>query len=189
MSNARDVAVEVPRPKQKRYLRTIFLPNSSPVPNWFFDEVLSDSSIPHATRSVLLFMLRKTVGWNNKIEELSLSEIERGAAVSRPSAIHAIRVICDCWGLFHKTRGRKGQYSSVFTIGDLTEDGFMTRGFLVTDLYGTLFPTAAQLREKPCTNELLREQRSKNDAERAREEAADEAREKARARAASAAQR
>src|SRR6202041_969061 len=102
-----NVQGEKPGPKRKS-LRTILLPNSSPVPNWFFDEVLSNPEVPHATRSVFLFMLRKTVGWDHEVEELSLTAIQYGSAVSRHTAIHAIRVICECWGLFEKSRGQKG---------------------------------------------------------------------------------
>src|SRR5580704_11457213 len=131
---------------KKRYLRTIFLKNSSPVPNWVFDELLCDSEVPHAARSVLLFLLRKTVGWDNHEEELSLEDIQYGAGVSRPIAIHALWVICDCWGLFHKTRGRKGQHSSVYAIGDLTEDAFLDRYDLVRRIYGTGFPTPEQVK-------------------------------------------
>ena len=162
-----------PREEQrpKRHIRTLYLPNSSPVPNWFFDEVLSDKRVPHAARSVLLFMLRKTVGWDNRHEDLSLAEIQAGAAVTRPTAIHAVRVICDCWGLFKKTRGRKGQYCSTYTIGDPSAEGFFDRYYLTSDIYGSGFPDAKQLRIKPCTQELLAAQRAKNAAEEARREA------------------
>jgi hypothetical protein len=151
--------------KKRKSQRVIFLPNSSPTPNWFFDTVLSDSAVPHAARSVFLYLLRKTVGWDNKHEELSLTEIQYGAAVTRPTAIHAVRVICDCWGLFKKSRGRKGQHSSVFTIGGLTEAEFTERYELVSDIYGTGFPTAKQLRENPCTFEMLRAQRARVETE------------------------
>jgi hypothetical protein len=110
VANPRTPNVQGESPGQKRKsLRAILLPSSSPVPNWFFDEVLSNSEVPHATRGVFLFMLRKTVGWNNEVEELSLTAIQYGSAVSRHPAIHAIRVICECWGLFKKSRGQKGQ--------------------------------------------------------------------------------
>ncbi|MGH9682311.1 MAG: hypothetical protein ACRD4S_01700 [Candidatus Acidiferrales bacterium] len=146
--------------KCKKYQRTIFLPNSSPVPNWFFDFVLAEQAIPHGMRSVFLFMLRKTIGWDHRVEEISLNQIQDGSAVTRHTAIHAIRVICDCWGLFHKTRGRKGQYSSVYTIVGFSEEQFSERYFLVEDIYGTGCPTAKQLREKPCSKELIEHARA-----------------------------
>jgi len=58
-SNALD---ESPGAKTKKYLRTIFLPNSSPVPNFVFDALLWDTDVPHAARSVWLYLLRQTVG-------------------------------------------------------------------------------------------------------------------------------
>jgi hypothetical protein len=159
-----------PGPKRKS-LRTILLPNSSPVPNWFFDEVLSNPEVPHATRSVFLFMLRKTVGWDNSNEELSLTQIQYGSSTSRHTAIHAVRVICECWGLFQKSRGIKGQCSSSYAIGGLSEDEFTERFGLVEDVYGTGHPTAKQLREKPCTLELLAAQVEMNEAEEAKRHA------------------
>jgi len=158
------------RPKKKRYQRTIFLPNSSPVPNWFFDCVLCDSDIPHAARSVFLFMLRKTVGWDNRVEELSLTEIQNGSGVTRPTAIHAVRIICDVWGLFHKSRGHKGQHSSVYAIGGLTETEFMERYSLAEDIYGTPFPKPEQLRDYPPTREVFESQKRKNAEEDQRRE-------------------
>jgi len=162
-------ATDVAPTGKRKSQRLIFLPNSSPVPNWFLDTVLSDPAVPHAARSVFLYLLRKTVGWDNRFEELSLTEIQYGATVTRPTAIHAVRVICGCWGLFKKSRGRKGQHSSVFMIGGLTEAEFTERYELVSDIYGTGFPTAKQLREHPCTDELLRAQRATVEAERQRE--------------------
>lgn len=150
-------SLEAP-PSKRKYLRTIFLANSSPVPNWFLDGVLSNQDVPHAIRSVFLYMLRKTVGWDNSTVELSLSEIQSGAAVTRHTAIHAVRVICDCWGLFKKTRGQKGRCSSTYEIAELGEDAFLDRYSLVEDIYGTGHPTPKQLREKPCTPELLSKQ-------------------------------
>jgi hypothetical protein len=137
-------------PGQKRkYLRTIYLKNSSPLPNWVLDDLLADSTVPHAARSVLLFLIRKTVGWDNRTEELALHEIQCGASVSRPIAIHALWVICDCWGLFNKTRGRKGQHSSVYEIGDLSQDNYEDRYQLLLRIFNTGFPTPEQVRARP----------------------------------------
>lgn len=159
-------AEEQPRAKPK-YLRTIYLPNSSPVPNFIFDEILSDSDVPHTAIRVLLFVLRKTVGWDNQHEELALRQIQEGAAVTRPTAIHAVRVICDCWGFFKKSRGRKGQHSSVFTVSDLSSELFNERAGLLYEAYGTIFPSPDQLRDRPCTPELLAWAQAKLEAFRA----------------------
>ena len=172
VANPRTPNVQGESPGQKRKsLRTILLPNSSPVPNWFFDELLSNSEVPHATRSVFLFMLRKTVGWDNEVEELSLTAIQYGSAVSRHTAIHAIRVICECWGLFKKSRGQKGQGSSVYRIAGLSEDEFADRSSPCENIYGTCHPTAKQLRERPCTPESLTAQIAINEANEAKRHA------------------
>ena len=140
---------ESPGPQKKKYLRTIFIKNSTPIPNWFLDEVLCDPDVPHAARSVFLFLVRKTVGWDNRTEELSLEQIQYGAGVSRPIAIHALWVICECWGLFKKTRGRMGQHSSVYEIGDLSQDNYEDRTHLILRIFDTVFPTPAQVRSRP----------------------------------------
>jgi len=57
--------------------------------------------------------------------------------------------------LFHKTRGRKGQHSSVFTVGNMDAKEFDERLGLLIGIYDTTFPSPQQLREKPCTQELL----------------------------------
>jgi hypothetical protein len=145
--NTPNAEAETPAPKRK-YLRTIFIKDSSPVANWIFDELLSDSDVPHAAIRVLLYLIRKTIGWDNREEELSLEQIQYGAGVSRPIAIHALWVVCDCWGLFDKTRGRKGQHSSVYAIGNFTEEGFMDRYDLVSRIYGTGFPTPEQVKPR-----------------------------------------
>lgn len=152
---------------KRKSLRTIYLPCSSPVANFIFDELLCNSDVPHTTICVLMFLLRRTVGWSNRCDEVSLSQIESGASVSRPVAIHAVRVICEVWGLFHKSRGQRGQHSSIFTIGDLTADGFNERSILIEGLYGTVHPASNQLRETPCTKERLAWERRKLAEERA----------------------
>jgi len=133
------------KPK-RRGTRSILLPNSSPVPNWFLDDVLSDPEVPHALRSVLMFLLRKTVGWDRKSDEISLVQIEDGAGVSRKTAIHAVRVICECWGLFDKKRGYLGQHSSVYTVAGLTAAEFQEHYAATADKYGTGCPKPEQLR-------------------------------------------
>lgn len=133
--------------RAKRSVRRILLPNSTPIPNWFFDSVLSDPDVPHALRSVLLFLIRKTIGWDRRSDEISLVQIEYGAKVTRKTAIHAVRVICDCWGLFHKTRGYKGQHSSAYTVAGLTESEFQERYVATAEKYGTGCPKPEQFRE------------------------------------------
>ena len=161
-----------PTAPKKKYLRTLYLANSTPCPNWVMDDLILDTGVPHAAIRVLLFLLRRTVGWNNKHEEISLRQIEQGAGVTRPTAIHCVRLIVDCWGLFHKTRGRLGQHSSVFTIADLSSEAFNERAILLSNIYRTVAPTPKQLRDLKCTTELLNAERAKMKAEDEQWEAA-----------------
>lgn len=140
--------------RTKRSVRRNLLPNSTPVPNFVFDLVLSDPDVPHALRSVLLFLIRKTIGWDKRSDEISLIQIEEGANVSRKSAIYAVRVICDCWGLFHKTRGYKGQHSSVYTVAGLTEAEFQERYCATAEKYETGCPKPEQLRRTSTSVEV-----------------------------------
>lgn len=52
-------------------------------PRWIFDEVLPVNGLPAPFFRVLLFLVRKTIGWQKVSDFISLSQIERGANVSR----------------------------------------------------------------------------------------------------------
>lgn len=136
--------------------RKLFLPNSSPIPNFLFDVVLPDKNIPHATLRVLLLLYRKTSGWDKLVDDLSLSEIERGAAVARHTAIHAVRIICDVWRLFDKTRGYRGRNISSYRIRRITADEFEARLAAVEELFGTCHPNEEALREKPSSESEIK---------------------------------
>jgi len=69
---------------------------------------------------------------------------------NRNSVVHAVKVLCDCWGLWKKTRGKKGQASSVFVVAGIgNHDIAMARIILTEDIYGTYCPTRDQLKDKP----------------------------------------
>jgi hypothetical protein len=110
------------------------------------------------------------VGWDNSTKELSLTTIQNGSGVTRHTAIHAIRVLTDCWGCFTKERGWKLQHSSIYKIGILTEDEFEKRFWLCDSVYGTGHPSPEQLRENPCTPELLARQLAIEEADEAKRE-------------------
>ena len=130
------------------------------VPNYVADEIVASKEVPHATKSVLLFLFRATVGWNKLSEvQISLSDIEKGAAVARHTAIHSTEVICSCWQIFRKTRGQKGRQYSRYSLAALTVEQLMDRVWLVDDIYGTIFPSPEQLAKLPCTEALLRQAR------------------------------
>jgi hypothetical protein len=93
-----------PAGQVKPGIRDALLPESTPVPNFFFDKIMP--RVPHAEFKVLLFIWRKTVGWQKDRDFVSLTQIERGAGVCRDVAISGTR-LCEKLGLCAK-RGRSG---------------------------------------------------------------------------------
>jgi len=49
--------------KKRGRVRAYYVKNSSPVPNWFFDSLLSDEDIPGYVHLVLLYLLRRKRGY------------------------------------------------------------------------------------------------------------------------------
>jgi hypothetical protein len=151
-----------PRPSGKRKtnrVRGVYLKNSSPVPNWFFDDVLADNEISHELRSVFLYLIRKTIGWSNQYERQTLDQIQSGAAVSRNLALRGIQIFCDCWGLWKRTPGR-GKQPTTFEVADpfaWEKDVWRERCNWVGMVYKSNTPTLEQLRERPCTREVIEE--------------------------------
>jgi len=135
----------------------------TPIPNWFFDTVLADNSIPDSVSRVLQLLFRRTVGFDQPTVELSLETIKADAGVSRESAVYAIKVICDCWQLFSKVRGQKGYHSSRFTIlghddedfATMFRDTFDAQKELMAWIYHQTCPTRNQLADNPPTREML----------------------------------
>jgi hypothetical protein len=60
------------------------------VPRWVLDEVLPINGLPATYLRVLLFVVRKTLGWQKREDCLSLSQIEIGANVGRRDACGAL---------------------------------------------------------------------------------------------------
>jgi hypothetical protein len=60
------------------------------VPRWVLDEVLPINGLPAPFFRVLLFLVRKTLGWQKREDYISLSQIERGACVVRRDAQAAL---------------------------------------------------------------------------------------------------
>lgn len=139
----------------KGQTRKLFLPNSSPVPNFIFDLILADREIPHALRSVLFLLVRKTIGWDRRSDEVSLTQIQNGASVSRATADHAVTVICDGWGLFRKESSKRFRGINRFVLAGLDKDHFERRYLALEEIYETGCPTRQALREKPLTPAMI----------------------------------
>jgi hypothetical protein len=60
------------------------------VPRWVFDEVLPLNELPAPFLRVVLFLVRKTLGWQKREDFISLTQIERGACVVRRDARAAL---------------------------------------------------------------------------------------------------
>jgi hypothetical protein len=137
-------------------LQQKFLPGSTPVPNWFFDELMPEA--PESVLRVFLYLFRKTIGWNNETEEQSLHQIMNGTSIAgRNTAVYAVKIVCDCWSFWRKTRGKKGQHSSIFAVDGIRQyEQAMARVVLTECIYGDWCPTREQLRANPPSEELYR---------------------------------
>lgn len=125
----------------------------TPLPNWVFERIVGDRSINDSVIRVFLYLFRETVGWNDPVKNISLKSIQNGAGVSKERAQRAIRVICECWGLFHKTRGQKGGPSSEYRVTgypfknprEAMEESFHQRCMVLIEVYGTVCPSTEQM--------------------------------------------
>ncbi len=139
-----------------RTLQEEFLPSSTPVPNWFFDQLMPE--VPESVLRVFLYLFRKTIGWNNETEEKSLQQIMADNKIaSRHTAVYAVKILCECWSFWRKTRGKKGQHSSIFAVNGIRDhDQAWARIVLTESIYGSYCPTRQQLRENPPNEDLYR---------------------------------
>jgi hypothetical protein len=102
------------KPEKQAWKRTKLIPNSTPVPNFFFDDLLP--VLPETTFRVLMFLWRKTIGWNKEKDFVSLSQIQRGTGVCRRHAVAGTRLLEAC-GLF--SRSKSGLRGTIcFAVSD-----------------------------------------------------------------------
>lgn len=136
-------------------LQQKFLSGSTPIPNWWFDELMPEGP-PDSVVRVFFYLYRKTVGWNLRKDRQSLQLImSRNHIASRSAAVHAVRILCECWRFWKKTRGQEGQYSSEFEIDCICDHDQAWARLVLTDcIYGSYFPTRQQLKQKPPTDTL-----------------------------------
>lgn len=94
----------------------LLIPNSTQIPNVILDHFMP--RLGGEDFKVLLFLFRKTLGWRKRRDRLSLTQIQRGAGVSRHKAIDATRLF-ERLGLIAKRRsGYRGtnEYEPVLTL-------------------------------------------------------------------------
>lgn len=63
------------------------------IPNEIIDFYMGKLS--HAQFKVLIFILRKTLGWNKKSDIISLSQITSACGISKPTAVTALKELND----------------------------------------------------------------------------------------------
>jgi hypothetical protein len=104
-------------------IRNKLLPESTPVPNFVFDQIMP--LVPHAEFKVLLVLVRKTIGWQKESDFVSLSQIMKLAGVSRDVAIAGTRLYVEI-GLVRQTRsGYRG--TNCFEILDYDKQDVISR--------------------------------------------------------------
>jgi hypothetical protein len=86
-----------------KQLRAQLLPNSTPVPNWFFDKVLTLAGLRDAEKWTFLVVWRKTVGWQKTADFVSVSQIQKGARTRREYAAEAGQ-LWEAAGVFQRDR-------------------------------------------------------------------------------------
>ena len=148
-----EAALEAGRKRGR--VRAHYIRNSSPVPNWFFDFLLDDKDVPGYVHLVFLYLLRRTIGWDKKSEFISYDDISYGTGrLSRDAVTHAVALLTSCWGVFEVEPGA-GRRKSKFTVGNLDMDTVLDRKMILRHFYNTDCPMLAQLRESPCTPDIL----------------------------------
>lgn len=87
-------------------LRQIVLPNSTPMPNFFLDDLMH--LVPKPYFCVLMVIWRKTIGWDKPWDWIALSQIQRLAGVCRDTAIEAVRFWIEVGLIRRVRRGIRG---------------------------------------------------------------------------------
>jgi hypothetical protein len=91
-----------------KQLRLKVLPNSTPVPNWFFDNVLSLPGLRDAEKWTFLVAWRKTIGWQKTADFISISQIQKGARTRRQYAVEAGQLWENAGAFLRDRSGERG---------------------------------------------------------------------------------
>lgn len=78
------------------------------IPRWLLDEFLPINGLPAPYFRVILFLIRKLLGWGRREDFIPLTQIERGACVTRRLACEALRFWTEVGVLEVSPIGKRG---------------------------------------------------------------------------------
>jgi len=78
----------------KETSKRMLIPNSFQTPNLIVDDLLP--YLKGTELKVLLFLMRKTFGWQKKSDRISLSQFEKGTGVGRANIVEALKQLRNC---------------------------------------------------------------------------------------------
>lgn len=111
------------RDRKTQEFKGFYVPNSTPVPDNFFDELLVDLS--ESELKVVLYIMRRTFGFKKHDDNISISQmlngivkkdgtrLDRGTGLSKPAITKAVKSLVNRGVLVTERRfGEKGSYES-----------------------------------------------------------------------------
>lgn len=143
--------------KMSDEFRKQYVQNTFPAPNWIVDLLLAEHTVPLQVIIVLIYLIRKTIGWRNEHEFLTKEQICAETGVGHDHVIYAVRLICDCWGLFKRIPGRGKRPTEYIVNGPeaWTLEAFEQRRLYLDFVYDTNTPSPEQLEQTPCTPKII----------------------------------
>lgn len=151
--------------------RKLFIPHSSPVANFIFDEMIRYDDVPFHVVKVLMFFIRHTVGWDKMSEYFSARYIQQELHIGGASYEHALRILCDCWQLFDIERGQGRKKSKVtIRLENFNATAYADHLVATANVHRATCPTYQQLLDEPNTREMIADQYERIRDDRGRED-------------------
>lgn len=94
----------------------VLIPNSFQVPNIFVDKLLS--VLESSDVKIVMFVCRKTYGWQKLKDRISLSQFEKGTGLSRRCLVYRLKILCES-GLLSKDQTVAGDVYWLNLAADL----------------------------------------------------------------------
>lgn len=91
-------------------------PNYTQAPNVLFDELLKDKTLTFVELKVLMVVIRHTIGWHEDESQLSLSDLEDRAALSRQGAINGANACVDRGTIERRVVGVPGAQNTFYAL-------------------------------------------------------------------------